>query len=264
MVEVLQKVTEEDPTLRFDDDKETGQRILRGMGELHLQIVFERIEREFGLKLRVGRPQVMHRETIGNTAKALGGVDRTLEAGAHTFELKAQCEVTVSPRDRGTGVVITSAPRWEPAGFEPTADQKNAILMGAKDSTIGGPIEGSPLEDVAISVDRVITFGAGSSPQALRIAVAQAVRDALSKAGGQLMQPIMKVEVVVPDENTGGVLGDLQSRGAAILGTEADAGMTSIEAECGLSGMIGYMTDLRSQTRGRGQFVMQFERFDVS
>jgi elongation factor G len=263
MLEVLHKVTEEDPTLRFQEDKDTGQRILRGMGELHLQIVFERIEREFGLKLRAGRPQVVHRETIGSEARALGGVDRTIEAGSQVIELKAQVEATVTPRDRGAGMELVCQPRWEPAGVEPTAEQRAAIEAGTRDATISGPVEGGALEDVGIRLERVLTFGAASNPQALRIATAAAIRDALQKAGGLVMQPIMKVEVTVPDENTGGVLGDLQSRGANITGTESDGGMTSIQAECGLSGLIGYMTDLRSQTRGRGQFVMLFERFDV-
>jgi elongation factor G len=263
MIEVLQKVAEEDPTLRFDEDKDTGQRLLRGMGELHLQIAFERIEREFGLKLRVGRPQVVHRETITQAAKATGSVDRTLEAGNHTVELRASVEVSVTPRERGTGNEVVCSPRWEPSPMEPTNDQKAAVLAGATDATHGGPVEGSPLEDVRIVVDRVLTSGSASSPQALRIAAAAAVREALVKAGGAIMQPIMKVDVVVPDENTGGVLGDLQSRGAVILGHEPDAGMTSITCECGLSNLIGYATDLRSQTRGRGQFVMEFARFDV-
>ena len=109
----------------------------------------------------------------------------------------------------------------------------------------------------------VTTFGLASSAQALRIAAAAAVRDAINAAGGLLMQPIMKVGVVVPDENTGGVLGDLQSRNATILGHDSHGDMTTISAECGLSKLIGYATDLRSATRGRGQFVMEFDRFDV-
>jgi elongation factor G len=263
MFEVLGKVAEEDPTIRFAEDKDTGQRILRGMGELHLQITFERVEREFGLKLRIGRPQVVHRETIGGPGKATGGVERTLEVGNQTIELKAICEARVEPLDRGTGVKLECTPRWVPGVPEPTADQRAAVEAGARDATIGGPIEGSPLEDVRVVIEQIQTFGAASSPQALRIAVATAVREALIKAGGLVMQPIMRCEVVVPDENTGGVLGDLQSRGAQILGHEPDAGVTSITAECGLSGLIGYATDLRSQTRGRGQFVMEFSRFDV-
>ncbi|HMV69583.1 MAG TPA: GTP-binding protein, partial [Myxococcota bacterium] len=152
MLEVLHKVTEEDPTLRFDEDKDTGQRILRGMGELHLQIVFERIQREFGLKIRFGRPQVVHRETIGGGARSLGGVERTIEAGAQVIELKAQVEVSVAARERGAGMQITNAARWEPAGFEPTAEQRAAVEAGVRDATISGPVEGAALDDVGITV----------------------------------------------------------------------------------------------------------------
>ncbi len=264
MLEVVNKVTEEDPTLRFEDDPETGQRILKGMGELHLQITFERIEREFNLKFRVGRPRVVHRETVGKTATAEGGVDRTLDGSAGQFTLRADVKATVSPRERGAGVLVTCKPRWFPPEFNPSEEQLQAVDQGARDALSAGPVEGSSLADVALVVDEVRTFGEGSSPQALRIAAASAVREAVIKAGGVVLQPIMKVEVVVPDENTGGVLGDLQSRGATILGHSTEAGITSIEAECGLSSLLGYTTDLRSQTRGRGQFVMEFDRFDAS
>jgi elongation factor G len=264
MIEVLTKVTEEDPTLAFREDADTGQRIISGMGELHLQITFERIEREFGLSLRVGRPQVVHRETIQGTATITGGVDRTIEAGAQVIELKADVTVTVSPRERGAGTEVTVEPVWAPEGFVPTAEQHAAVLQGAQDALVGGPVEGSPLDDVALAVDAVTTHGPASSPQALRIAVATAVREALVKAGGAVMQPIMGITVVVPDENTGGVLGDLQSRGATILGHEALDGMAEISAECGLKSLIGYATELRSSTKGRGQFVMEFRRFDVA
>jgi elongation factor G len=146
---------------------------------------------------------------------------------------------------------------------QPSSEQVEAVTAGAHDALAGGPVEGSALEDVRLTIDRVTTFGSASGPQALRIAAAAAVRDALEHAGGVVLQPIMRIEVVVPDENTGQVLGDLQSRGATILGHDADGGTTTIDAECGLSVLLGYTTDLRSQTRGRGQFVMEFDRFDA-
>ncbi len=263
LLEALAKITGEDPSLRYEEDEETGQRILKGMGELHLQINFERLEREFKLKLRVGKPRVVHRETVAKAATIEGGVDRQIPAGGDITELKASCVATVGPRERGTGTEVVCEPVWAPAEFEPSAEQALAVQQGANDALGGGPLEGAPLEDVAVSIDKVITFGLGSSPQALRIAAATAVRDAIRAAGGKIMQPVMRVEVVVPDENTGGVLGDLQSRGATILGHEAASGVTSIEAECGLSALIGYTTELRSQTRGRGQFTMEFDRFDA-
>ncbi|MGC6493057.1 MAG: GTP-binding protein, partial [Myxococcota bacterium] len=171
--------------------------------------------------------------------------------------------VTVSPVERGSGVEVVDEMSWTPSTLEVTDELKNAVISGATDAVSGGPVEGSPLEDVRVTLHGVETFGSASSAQALRIAAATAVREALTQAGGLLMQPIMKVEVVVPDENTGGVLGDLQSRGATIVGHDSDGGDTQITAECGLSSLIGYMTHLRSQTRGRGQFVMEFARFDV-
>jgi len=263
LLEVLRKVSEEDPTLEFEEDPDTGQRVLRGMGELHLQIVFERIEREFGVKVRSGRPRVVHRETIGRAGIAEGGVDRVLDAGGANIELKASAVVRVEPLPRGTGVEIECHPTWEPAQYNPTAEQQQAVEAGARDALAGGPVEGAELTDVKVIVEKVSTFGSSSSPQALRIAAAQAGRDAIQAAGGLILQPIMKVEVIVPDESTGTVLGDLQARGATILGHEAEGGTTSIEGECGLTELIGYATDLRSLTRGRGQFVMEFDRFDV-
>lgn len=262
MFEVLRKVTEEDPTLRFIEDKDTGQRILKGMGELHLQIVFERIEREFGLKIVPGRPQVVHRESISGAATALGGVERTLEVAGQKVELRADCLVSVAPKERGAGITVDTAGKWLPPEFVPTNDHKLAVSRGLDDALAGGPVEGAALQDVEVKLLEVRTFGSGSSPQALRIAAAAAVREALNKAGGLVLQPIMRLEVVVPEENTGGILGDLQSRGAMILNTEPEGDITKIEAECGLSELIGYTTDIRSQTRGRGQFVMEFSRFD--
>jgi len=263
ILEVIHKMTEEDPTLQFEEDPDTGQRILKGMGELHLQIAFERMEREFNLKVRSGRPRVVHRETVAGVATAEGGVDRVLDGYAR-LELKASAIATVRPKARGAGVEVVCAPVWEPAELTPTPEQVEAVRQGAHDALAGGPLEGAELEDVEVTVDKVVTFGAAASgPQALRIAAAQAVREALHAAGGVLLQPVMKVEVVVPDENTGTVLGDLQARGASILGHEAEGGTTAIDAECGLTNLLGYATALRSMTRGRGQFVMEFDRFDA-
>ncbi|MCO4743530.1 MAG: elongation factor G [Proteobacteria bacterium] len=262
MLEVIRKVTEEDPTLRFEEDEETGQRILKGMGELHLQIAFERLEREFGLQLNVGRPRVMLRESVASSGSARGSVDRVIDGSAGRIELKAEVLVAVEPRERATGVELICEPRWNPADYTPTDDQVQAVQQGAADALTGGPLQGGKLEDVKVTVREVQTFEGAASVQALRIAASTGVREALKDAGGQLLQPIMAVEVVVPDENTGGVLGDLQSRGATIVGHEADGGITSIKAECGLTKLLGYTTELRSQTRGRGQFTMEFSRFD--
>jgi elongation factor G len=261
MFEVFGKMVEEDPTLRFEEDEETGQRILKGMGELHLQIAFERMQREYNVSVRVGKPRVMHRETITSSASANGSVDRVIDGTGAQIVMRASASATVRPRERGTGIEVVCTPKW--VGGEPSPEQLEAAESGARDALSGGPLEGAALQDLEVTVDRIGLTEDGGTPVAIRIAAATAVREALIKATPKLMQPIMRVEVVVPEENTGGVLGDLQARGATILGHEAEAGTSAIKAECGLSKLLGYMTDLRSSTRGRGQFVMEFDRFDV-
>ncbi len=264
MLDVLGKVCEEDPTVRFTEDKETGQRVLKGMGELHLQIIFERIEREFGLKLRAGRPLVMTRETIGGNGEADTTLERLLHIGAEGTLLKARAKVRARSLERGDGVKTICNPGIKPAGMSLNPAQRDAVQAGLVDATMAGPIEGAPLQDLSVELLEVELFAEASSPQALRIAVAQASREALAQATPQALRPRMKIEVVVPDENVGAVMGDLQSRGASISGQESDMGTSTVLGECSLHRLLGYATDLRSMTRGRGQFTMEFARFDVS
>jgi elongation factor G len=262
MLDVMGKILEEDPTLAFIEDADTGQRILRGMGELHLQIVKERIQREFGLALRFGRPYVVSRESILGQAKARGEIDRTFEIDENkTVRLQASATAEVRALDRGEGNRAVVEPRVK--GGNLSAAQREAVEAGAADAMVGGPIDGAPLQDVLVKILDVELFDDGSSPQALRIAVAEAVRAALAQAGGVMLGPIMKVEVVAPDEALGSVLGDLQARGASILDSTSEHGVASLQAEVPLEKLIGYATDLRSITRGRGQFTSEFDRFDV-
>lgn len=263
LLEVFGKICEEDPTVRFEDDKETGQRVLKGMGELHLQIIFERIEREFGLSVRVGKPTVMTRETISGSGKADALVDRVLNVGDKQVPLKARAVAHVAPRGRDQGTQLTVEPTILPAGTSLNAAQMEAVQAGVNDASLAGPAEGAPLQDVLVQLVEIETYGEGSSPQALRIAVSQAVREALVDAGGLVLKPLMRAEVVAPDESLGAVLGDLQSRGASITGQQSDMGTSTVHAECALDKLLGYTTTLRSMTRGRGQFTMEFDRFDA-
>ncbi len=265
LVEVLEKLCEEDPTLRLEEDKETGQRVLKGMGELHLQIIFERIQREYGLDVRAGRPRVMTRETIGGPGTADVVVDRRFKVGEDKeLHLHARCLAKARPQPRDGGIEVRCTPTILPPGAPFTAAQMDAVKAGVNDGTIAGPIEGALLQDVAVELVEVEVFDSGSTPQALRIAASQAVREALVKGGGQVLRPLMRIEVVVPDDNLGTVLGDLQSRGALITGQEADMGTTTVIGDCPLEALLGYTTELRSLTKGRGQFTMEFARFDVS
>jgi elongation factor G len=265
MLEALRKVCEEDPTLRFQEDSETGQRILSGMGELHLQIIFERLERENNLKLRAGKPRVVARETIAGAGRGEVLLDRLLKLGGDKeMRLKARAVITARPLERGGGIKHSADPVVLPEGVNLSEAQREAIKLGVTDSLVGGPTEGAPLQDVEVHLTEIEVYDDASSPQALRIAVSQAVHDALVDAGGQVLRPLMKVEVVVPDESMGTVLGDLQSRGASITGQESEMDVSVIHAECPLNALLGYTTRLRSLTRGRGQFVMEFARFDVA
>jgi len=264
LIEALGKVQEEDPTLRVEEDPETGQRLLRGMGELHLQIVRERLEREFGLAVRAGRPAVAVRETIRSAA-----VGEALYAPPPIPDQKipertARALAKVSPLPRGEGVRLRSAPRRVlPEGAALTAEQTRALEAGMRMALESGPLQGSTVEDVEASLTEVELFGQASTLDALSAAAARATGRALQAASPALLRPVMAVEVVVPEENLGTVLGDLQARRAAIRDTLREGGTVTIACEVPLEQLLGYTTDLRSQTQGRGQFSMLFDRFDL-
>ncbi len=264
LLEALDKLQQEDPTLRVEEDPETGQRVLRGMGELHLQIAGERLRREFNVNIRVGSPDVVTRETIERAATASSLFHRLIEQpDGKKLEMKAGARVAVEPLPRGAGVTVSAdAPQVMPAGLELNPAQREALAAGADDVLATGPTRGAPLQDVALRVLEVELFGALSSPQALRVAVAEAARKALAQAGGLVLRPIMTTEVVVPESDVGAVLGDLQARRAVIRDTATLGEMSVIQCDCPLDRLLGYITDLRGMTRGRGQFTMTFDRFD--
>jgi elongation factor G len=264
LLEALGKLLQEDPTLRLEEDSETGQRVLRGMGELHLQITFERLQRENKLDVRAGKPDVVTREAISTSAKASTEFHRVIELEAKTIEMKAGAWVSVRPLERGQGLsVLSEDVRVLPSGAVLSGDQAQAVAAGARDAATTGP-EGSPLQDLEVTVEKVQLFEEASSEQALRIAVAEATRKAIAQASPVLLRPIMKTEVVVPEENMGSVLGDLQARLAVIHATEPQGDVASIRCDVPLDKLLGYTTDLRSMTRGRGNFTMEFDRFDVA
>jgi elongation factor G len=263
LLEVLDKLEQEDPTLQVEEDPDTGQRLLRGMGELHLQILLERMEREFGLALRSGRPAVALRETIAGGASAEEDFARALGVDQAQGDLRARTRVSVRPLERRAGVRVLVDPTVLPPGASLSQIQAEAVAAGARDLLGSGPLEGVPLQDLEIRIDEIELFGTASRPEALRAAVSRAVRKALVQARGRLLRPIMRTEVVVPEENLGAVLGDLQARQALIQGTDTEGETVAIRCEAALDRLLGYSTDLRSMTRGRGQFTMEFDRFDT-
>jgi len=263
LLEALDKVLQEDPTLRVEEDPETGQRLLRGMGELHLQIVLERLDREFGLSVRSGRPSVAVRETICGQATGDALYAPPPIPDQKVPQRTARVVAEVAPRQRSSGVRVKNAPAVIPAGAVMTPDQAQAVEAGVRLALGAGPLQGTPLEDIEVRVVVVELFGQSSTPEVVSAAAARAVHKAVERAKPATLRPVMAVEVVVPEDNLGTVLGDLQARQALIRDTRTEAGSVSIDCEVALERILGYTTDLRSQTQGRGQFSMQFERFDL-
>ncbi len=265
LLEALEKLQQEDPTLRVEEDRETAQRILRGMGELHLQIAGERLRREFNVNIRVGHPAVVLRESIAQMAEADSCFQRQIEQpDGKKLEMKAWARVEVRPLARGAGVDVSAEPLIKPEGIELNLLQKDAVRNGVSDLLENGPATSAPLQDLVIHVLEIELFGGLSTPQALRIATADAVRKAISRAGALILRPIMATEVVIPENDVGMVMGDLQARRAIIRDTTTLGEMTIIHCDCALDQLLGYITALRGMTHGRGQFTMTFNRFDVA
>jgi len=261
-LEVLDKVQQEDPTLLLEDDPDTGQRLLRGMGELHLQIVLERLQREFNLKIRSGKPAVALRETITIPATADHLFQPQYDPKINDQELKARVVLGVTPLERGAGTRIIMQPEIKPEGQRLTQPELDAIQESLELALSTGPIEAAPLEDLELQVTLIELFGKASTAEALQAAAVRACVKTIQKAEPSLLHPIMAAEVVVPEENLGQVLGDLQARLGVIQDTSKWKDSTTISCEVALDRLLGYTTDLRSMTQGRGHFSTIFKRFD--
>jgi len=263
-LEVMEKLQEEDPTLRFGEDADTGQRLLSGMGELHLQIIIERLEREYNLLVKAGKPAVALRETVTKSSRIDHLFQPPAERANGDLELKARVVLSISPRERGSGVQTSIEPLVLPEGSHLNPAQRESLEQGLLFSLGGGPLEGAPLQDLQVDIEEVEIFGSSSTPAALSATVSRAVAKALHNAKPALLQPIMSAEVVVPEANLGSVLGDLQSRHAIIRDTQHNKEDASISCEVALAELLGYTTQLRSMTQGRGQFSTIFKRFDTA
>jgi len=259
LLEALGRIADEDPSFRWGEDPETGQLLVSGMGELHLEIVAERLRREFGIAVRTGQPQVLMRETLTAPAEATATFERTLEE----LELYAQVRVRVAPLPRGGGFRFAVDPAAAALPFL-RADAREAIAQGAREAGEAGVLEGYPLQDVEVTLLGAAHREGASKPQAWKVAAADAVREAARSARPVTLEPIMRLEVVAPSEMLGGVLGGLDARRGTILDVEDRGAVKAIAAEAPLRRMFGYATELRSATQGRAAFTMRFERFDVA
>jgi len=260
----LAKLADEDPTFRFGEDAETGQTIIRGMGELHLDIMADRLRREYGVEATVGRPQVVHRETLAGAAEAEARFERQVDD--ETLFGQARVRVAARPRGSGNVVKLDLVPTEQIPGTAKIPETPRAILdaalEGATEAMRSGP-EGYPFEDIEVVVTSIEYRPEASTPAGQKAAVGEALRQASREAGTRLLEPIMKVEVTAPEANVGDVLGDLNARHARIEDVGVRGNQRLVIAMVPLRRMFGYSTDLRSATQGRANYTMQFETFDA-
>ena len=250
----LQKLTAEDPSFRVRTDEETGQTIISGMGELHLEIIVDRLLREFNVGANVGRPQVAYKETIRKAVEQEGKFIRQT-GGRGQY---GHVYLRVEPQPPGTGFEFVNAVK----GGSVPREYIPAVGKGVREATESGALAGYPMVDVKVTLLDGSYHDVDSSEIAFKIAGSLAFKNAVSKANPVLLEPIMAVEVVVPEEFMGEVIGDISSRRGKILGMDSRPATQVIEARVPLAEMFGYATDLRSMTQGRATYTMQFSHYE--
>ncbi len=250
----LAKLVREDPTLKVGQDPMTGQTLLRGMGELHLEIIMDRMEREFGVRANLGKPQVAYKETIQAAAEGEGKYIR--QAGGKG--LYGHCVVRLEPLPRGRGIEFADATRGDSVPREFVGDVEN----GVREAFEAGVVAGFPVTDLRAVLVGGSSHDVDAQPVAYKIAASLAVRDAAKKAAPALLEPLMKLEIVAPDEYLGDIVGDINARRGKIEGMEMRGGTRVVDILAPLAEMFGYATALRTLTQGRGVFAMEFARYE--
>lgn len=249
----LAKLAEEDPTFKTYTDTETGQTIIAGMGELHLEIIVDRLLREFKVEANVGKPQVSYRETIRKAVECEGKYVRQ-SGGKGQY---GHCRLRLEPLEPGSGYVFED----ETVGGSIPKEYIQPVNQGIQAAAKSGVLAGYEVVDFKAVVYDGSFHPVDSSEMAFKIAGSMAFKDGCAKANPVLLEPMMKVEVTVPDEYLGDVMGDISSRRGNLTGTEMRNGIMAVSAYIPLSEMFGYATDLRSKTQGRGNFSMQFDHY---
>ncbi|MDD7166362.1 MAG: elongation factor G [Clostridia bacterium] len=254
MTLALLKLAEEDPTFKFYTDKETGQTIIAGMGELHLEIIVDRLLREFKVEATVGKPQVSYKETFRKAVDAEGMYKRQ-SGGKGQY---GHCKVRFEPLEPGQGFQFVD----ETVGGSIPKEYIEPVRKGIEEASKNGYLAGYEMVDFKATVYDGSYHEVDSSEMAFKIAGSLAFKDGMKKANPVLLEPIMKVEIVTPEDYFGDLMGNVSSRRGTILGTEDRNGSKVIDSYIPLSEMFGYATELRSRTQGRGQFTMQFDHFN--
>jgi len=254
MTHALSKLSEEDPTFKVHTDQETGQTIISGMGELHLEIIVDRMMREFGVEANVGQPQVAYKETIRKAVKAEGKFIRQ-SGGRGQY---GHCVLEIEPQEPGSGYTFIN----KTVGGAVPKEYIAPIDEGIQDAMQNGVLGGYEVLDVKVTLVDGSYHEVDSSEMAFKIAGSMGFKEGCRKADPVLLEPIMRVDVVVPEVYMGDVMGDLNSRRGRIEGMENRAGAQVITANVPLANMFGYATELRSRTQGRGVFTMQFNHYE--
>ncbi|PGL67714.1 elongation factor G [Bacillus sp. AFS055030] len=254
MGQALVKLTEEDPTFRAHTDQETGQTIIAGMGELHLDIIVDRMRREFKVEANVGAPQVAYRETFRSSAQVEGKFVRQ-SGGRGQF---GHVWIEFSPNEEGKGFEFENAI----VGGVVPREYIPAVAAGLEDSLKNGVLAGFPLIDIKAKLFDGSYHDVDSNEMAFKVAASLALKNAVKKCNPVLLEPIMKVEVVIPEEYLGDIMGDVTSRRGRVEGMEARGNAQVVRAMVPLSEMFGYATSLRSNTQGRGTFSMVFDHYE--
>jgi elongation factor G len=253
LFEVLAKLGEEDPTFQYEEDSDAGDTLIRGMGELHLEVLADRIQREFGLDVRCGKPTVLHMEALQSSAEA----DAAFERSQEEERLYGEVRLRVSSAAKGSGFTFVNKATEEFLDRELLA----SIREGAEEAAKSGPIHGYPLEDLQITLLGASWREGWSLPLGYKIATSIAVRKAMADADPVLLEPIMGIEIVLPEDHVGDVISNLNTRRGRVEGIEDRPDTKVLHAIAPLEQMFGFATDLRSLSRGRGVYTMQFDHF---
>jgi elongation factor G len=254
MAEAIAKLVEEDPTLRASTNEETGQNIISGMGELHLEIIIDRMRREFKVEANIGKPQVAYKETVRKTAKAEGKFVRQ-SGGRGQY---GHVWIEISPNEKGMGFEFENAI----VGGVIPKEYIKPVEQGIVEAMKNGVLAGYPVEDVKVKLYDGSFHEVDSSEMAFKVAGSIAFKEAARKAGPAILEPIMAVEVVTPEEYMGDVIGDLNSRRGKIEGMTPRKDAQVVKAMVPLSEMFGYSTTLRSMTQGRAIYSMELSHYD--
>jgi len=250
----LQRLAEEDPTFQIRYDEETGQTLISGMGELHLEVLVDRMLREFQVGANVGKPRVAYRETITSLQRSEGRFIRQSGGRGQYGDVVLELE----PGERGEGLVFETAV----SGSQVPREYHTAVARGVRAAMESGPVAGYRLVDIKVTLVGGSYHEVDSSALAFEIAGSMALRDGVAKADPVLLEPVMSVEVVMPEAFVGEVLGDLNTRNTRVLGMDTTIGGQTIDAVVPMAEMFGYATTLRSLTQGRGTFTMEFDHYE--